>query len=286
MPRSVLNWVIAAAGLGVIALGVVLRPAITEGPCTVVQPPVSLPDLPEASGLAVSRRHPGILWSHNDSGNSTTLFAVDSAGALRARVRVPVATRDWEDISAARCPAGDCLYLADIGDNRLARTRLHVYRIPEPRLDARETAAPEVFTATYPDGAHNAEALFVVDDAVFVITRDRASAVYRAPLPAGAGGDLSLRRVGQLALASITDAETSPDGAWIVARTAKAVLLYAPADLTRGGTLRETWRISIEGLKEPQGEGVALDRDGMLYLVSEGRAWSRAGRFISLRCAF
>lgn len=33
-----------------------------------------------------------------------------------------------------------------------------------------------------------------------------------------------------------------------------------------------------------QGEGAALGADGMLYLVSEGRPWNRAGRFISLRC--
>lgn len=286
MPRSVLTLLIGALGLAVIVAGVVLRPAQRTGPCSVVQAAVNLPDIPEASGLAVSRRHPGILWSHNDSGNAAMLFAVDTTGALRARVRVPITTRDWEDISAAPCPAGDCLFIADIGDNRLARPRLRLYRVTEPALDARDTAAPDEFTATYPDGPHNAEALFLIGDAIFVITRDRASAVYRAPLPRMGGGDLALQRIGQLALGPITDAETSPDQSWIAARTSKAVLIYRPADVMRGGTIREVRRISIEGLKEPQGEGVAPGSGGMLYLASEGRPWSRGGWFISLRCTF
>jgi uncharacterized protein YjiK len=37
-------------------------------------------------------------------------------------------------------------------------------------------------------------------------------------------------------------------------------------------------------LKEPQGEGVALDSNGMLYLASEGRFWNRSGRLLSLKC--
>ena len=61
-----------------------------------------LPEIPEASGLAVSRRDPGLLWSHNDSGSAAVLFALDTAGTMRGRVRVPVKTRDWEDVSAAR----------------------------------------------------------------------------------------------------------------------------------------------------------------------------------------
>lgn len=42
-------------------------------------------------------------------------------------------------------------------------------------------------------------------------------------------------------------------------------------------------RIPIGGLREAQGEGVALDGK-MLYLSSEGSQWNRAGRVVSLRC--
>src|SRR5688572_14273870 len=113
------------------------------GPCIVVHR-ASVAEIPEASGLAVSRRNPDVLWSHNDSGNETVLFALDARGALRGRVRVPIRTRDWEDVSVARCPAGDCLYFADIGDNsnRPARGAIEIYRVPEPAQgDAENSSA-------------------------------------------------------------------------------------------------------------------------------------------------
>src|SRR5882672_6380168 len=130
--------------IGLIVVAVIVRPDDAAAPCVVVHPATMLPEIPEASGLAVSRRNPGILWSHNDSGHAPVLFAVDAAGALRGRVRVPILTRDWEDVSAARCPAGDCLYIADIGDNGLARRRIQIYRVPEPAPGDAETAPPEV----------------------------------------------------------------------------------------------------------------------------------------------
>lgn len=271
--------------IGVIGsiVAVIVRPHDEAGPCVVVHTAI-LPEIPEASGLAVSRRNPGILWSHSDSGNATVLFALDAAGALRGRVRVPIPTRDWEDISAARCPAGDCLYIADIGDNRLARRHIQIYRVPEPAPGDAETAPPEVFSAVYADGPHNAEALFVVGADVFVVTRDRTGGLYRSTRPLSGGVELTLERVGQLELAAVSDAEASPDEASIVVRTPKAVVIYRTADVIRGGTVPSALRIPIEGLKEPQGEGVALGADGMLYLASEGRPWNRAGRFIGLRC--
>src|SRR5262245_26180853 len=168
-----------AIGSGIFALMVIARPDDAAGPC-VVTDRAALPEIPEASGLAISRRNNGIIWSHNDSGNAAILFALDASGALRGRVRVPVTTRDWEDISAGRCPAGDCLYIADIGDNPHERRFVRIYRVAEPAPGDPETARPEVFTARYADGAHNAEALFVVGEDLFVVTKDRAGGVYRS----------------------------------------------------------------------------------------------------------
>ena len=261
-----------------------LRPSVDAdhaGPCNVVHR-TSLPEISEASGLAAGRRNPGVLWSHNDSGNATVLFALDERGGLRGRVRVPVRTRDWEDISAARCPAGDCLYIADIGDNGLARRRIEIYQVPEPAPGDTETAQPVVYTAAYADGPHNAEALFVLGSDVFVVTRDRTGGLYRSTLNRR---DITLERIGQLGLAAVSDAEASPDQTSVVVRTPKSVVTYRTTDISRGGMVRPERRISVEGLNEPQGEGVALDAAGILYLASEGRPWNRAGRFISLRCS-
>lgn len=258
------------------------RPERATGPCVVVGAPAMIPELRESSGLAVSGRNPGLLWSHNDSGNAAVLFALDTTGIVRGRVRVPIRTRDWEDISAARCPSGDCLYLADIGDNQRRRRQVQIYRVAEPLPGDTETAPPDVFNASYSDGPHNAEAMFIVDADAFIITRDRTAGVYRATMPPSGARELTFRRVAELGLAAVTDAETSRDGTSVVVRTSHEAVLYRTADLMRGAST-PYFRIRIDGLREPQGEGVALD-GGMLYLSSEGKQWSRAGRLISLRC--
>lgn len=257
-----------------------LRPSESLGPCTVASGPAMLPDIPETSGLAVSRRDPGLLWSHNDSGNAAELFGLDLTGTVRQRVRVPIQTRDLEDISAARCPTNDCLYIADIGDNSQARRQIRIHRVAEPAPGETETAPPESFNGTYADGPHNAEALFVIGEDLFIITRDRTGGVYRSTR--SGGNELRFHRIGQLGLGSVTDAEASPDEKTVVVRTSRQVLLYRTDDLIAGRDVPYV-RIPIDGLKEPQGEGVALD-GRIVYLSSEGMPWNRAGRLVSLHC--
>jgi hypothetical protein len=258
-------------------------PAGSAGPCTVAAGPARLPGIEESSGLAVSRRTPGVLWSHNDSGYDAVLFALDTAGALRGRVRVPIRTRDWEDVSAAPCPSGDCLYIADIGDNRRNRPRIQIYRVAEPAPGDAETAAPEVFNASYADGPHNAEAMFVAGANLVIVTRERGGGVYRATIASTGSRDLTFQPIGDLGLsAPVSDAEASRDGASVVVRTSREIVFYRTDDLTRGSS-RPYFRILIEGLREPQGEGVAIDGN-MLFLSSEGRPWTRGGVFMSLRC--
>src|SRR5881394_1013410 len=42
----------------------------------------------EASGLAASRRNPGVLWTHNDAGSTPRLFALSTNGTLLRSFRV------------------------------------------------------------------------------------------------------------------------------------------------------------------------------------------------------
>ena len=261
-----------------------LSPRRTTGPCTRIGDVAFLQDVPEASGLALSRRHPGLLWTHNDSGHATELFAVDAAGSLQGRVRVPIRTRDFEDISAGRCPTGDCLYIADIGDNDHVRRDVRVLRIPEPEPGDGQTAQPGAFTLTYPDGPRNAEALFVVDMTVYVVTRDGTGVIFRSTTPLGDTPAVRMERIGELGLSGVSDAEVSRNGLSVVVRTSREAIVYRTADLLRGGSALSGVRIPVQGLREPQGEGVALDGD-VLYLVSEGWQWNRAGRLLSLRCS-
>ncbi len=249
--------------------------------CEIIGGPTHLKGIAEASGLTLSRRTAGMLWSHNDSG-APVLFGVSASG-VRSQVRIPSATVvDWEDISAARCASGDCLYIADIGDNRLARRSVTVYRIAEPGSSVSETSRPDVFTAQYPDGPHDAEAVFVVDAGLFIITKDDVGAMYRLPQPLTSGAPMTLQRVGTLGLRRVTDADASPDGRFVAVRTNDELVFYRTKDLTNGGATPRGTRTSLRTLKEPQGEGVTLDGDGDVYLASEGAG--RAGSLTSLHC--
>jgi hypothetical protein len=151
---------------------------------------VPLPSLSEASGLTLSHRTPGLLWAHNDSG-PPVLFALTTAGVVKGLVRVTGAEiDDWEDITVGACPGGSCVYIADIGDNGRTRRQIRIYRVAEPASGDSATKPAEAFDAAYPDGAHDAEAMFVTRDGrLFLITKDdpASTALYRFPHPLRAG---------------------------------------------------------------------------------------------------
>src|SRR5688572_28990511 len=61
---------------------------------------VQLEGLSESSGLAASRKYPGVFWTHNDGEKIPHLYAFDRSGKQRGRVRITGAKiYDWEDIA-------------------------------------------------------------------------------------------------------------------------------------------------------------------------------------------
>src|SRR5215468_8138892 len=53
----------------------------------------------ESSGLVASRKHPGVYWTHNDSGNPAVIFAITHEGKFVAEFPVAAKNNDWEDIA-------------------------------------------------------------------------------------------------------------------------------------------------------------------------------------------
>jgi hypothetical protein len=269
----------------------ILTAAVFEGSLARAQPPLCtvtagvtpLAGVGEASGVAVSRRTPGILWSHNDSGRAS-LFAFDNAGNAKGRVELTgVTVDDWEDLAIGQCPEGSCLYIADIGDNNRARSGITIFRVPEPRADDKTTAPAETWTMTYPDRAHDAEALFATSAGqLFLVSKEdaRTTTLYRVPSPAGSAGRLQL--VAQLPLDRVTGGAASPDGNWVALRTNTELLFYPAADLIAGKSVQPR-RFDLKPLKERQGEGVAFGPDGVVYLVGEGGG--KGGTLATIKCA-
>jgi hypothetical protein len=262
-------------------------------PCRPAGSLIDVAGLTEASGIAVSRRAPGSLWAHNDSGRPV-LFALDGNGAVTRRLQISGAEiEDWEDLAVGRCPAGSCLYIADIGDNNAVRKRISVFQAAEPAGGDASAGVDAVFHATYPTGPQDAEAFFVTGDGrLYIVTKGNTGpiALYRFPDPLRAGATVQLERVGEPRTSGraesadrITGAATSPDGRVVVLRTHTTLQFYRTADLV-AGNWRELARASLKDLREPQGEGVAFGADHTVYLVGEAGRDLRAGTFVRLSC--
>jgi hypothetical protein len=253
-----------------------------------------LAGLPEASGLAASVATPGRLWSHNDSGKPE-IFALDAKGTVTGRVGVSGATvEDWEAIASGKCGTGTCLFIADIGDNAARRKQITVYRIPEPVNGAASVKVDAVIRGSYPDGAHDAEALLAAPDGVlYIVTKGETGpvALYRMPREGWGGATTRLERVGSALQkgkagepARITDGAISPDGEQVVLRTLESLTFYRAADFLKGD-FKEVRRIDLRPLREPQGEGVAFGSGGTVYVAGEGGGRSPSGTLAVLTCA-
>ena len=296
MSQSFTNRFIRTIVSGIFVLGSPGRPATAQAPqpapqCTPAAALVAVPELSEGSGIAASRLTPGRFWAHNDSGDPV-LFALDSTGRVVGRLQLPGASvDDWEAVAVGSCPSGSCIYVADIGDNNGTRKRITLYRAPEPAAATGPAEVKDVFHATYPDGAHDAEALLVAADGrLHVVTKGNTGpvALYRFPAELQAGSTMRLERVGEPrprgSTDKITDGAVSPDGRWVVLRSTRALLFYRATDLW-AGNWREAGRVALDTVGEPQGEGVTFGADNSLYLISEGGGWKQPGRFARLTCS-
>ncbi|HEX2190843.1 MAG TPA: hypothetical protein VHG51_18190 [Longimicrobiaceae bacterium] len=262
--------------------------------CSVEQRSVPLPEtVSESSGLAESRRRPGIFWTHNDSGGDAVLFAMDAGGRLLGTVAVTGAqNRDWEDVAAGPCPAGACLYVADTGDNEAGRRNVELYRVPEPEPGAAATAPAERMTLRYPGGPRDSEAMFVLPDGgIYLVTKGRRNPVelYRVPGVFRAGATATLQRVSSLSTAEpgrinqVTGAAATPDGTRVAVRTYTGLYLFRTADLLASSEPTAD-RVDLASLGEPQGEAVEIRDDGSVFLTSESPGKGEPGVLSRLAC--
>jgi hypothetical protein len=241
-----------------------------------------------------SRRFPGVLWTLNDSDNPAEIFATDSLGRDLGVFTVRGAKNDdWEAIAAGRCGDGDCLYIADTGDNEEIRHSARLYRVPEPSVPPRGgagfTARAEALEVRYPDGPHDVEAALVAPDgAVLLVTKGRTGGVlaFRIHASAWARGSVTATRLGRLPLASgglgamVTDASLSPDGGRVAVRTYLEIFFFrlTPADTFEPLGIA----CDVAGL-ELQGEGIAWVGPDRFVLTSEG-AFGAPGTVTTVRC--
>jgi Tol biopolymer transport system component len=255
----------AAAALAALCWLAVAAPAQeVEGAEVVVR--LEDPRIYESSGLALSRRHQAVLWTHNDSGGAPELYAVGADGEKLATLTLAGAqARDWEAIAAGRDDRGrPALFVGDIGDNNGVWPEVAVYRVAEP-AELRDATVPAVrFRLRYADGPRDAEALLVDPrgNRLYVATKDAAGgSLYRAPARLRTGQVNVLRRVTRVP-PLITDGAFAPDGRGFVLRDYQGAFVYAAPGRRVGD-----FALPLQF----QGESITVSADGRSVLAgSEG----------------
>jgi hypothetical protein len=250
------------------------------------------PAIVEASGLAQSWRNADVLWTHNDSGDTSRVFALTTAGeALGVYELEGGRPSDWEDMAVGPGPepGASYLYMGDVGDNAMRRANIRVRRVAEPEVVRGDApfslrlGGVESFTLVYPDGAHNCETLLVdpLSGDVYVVVKsnDGVSPVYRAAAPLSAEGDIRLERVANLTFGQAplrgntltTGGTISPAGDAILVRTYGSAFLWRRAPGATVGAALATEPCPLPLAPERQGEAIGYAADGSGYFtVSEG----------------
>ncbi|WP_436531201.1 hypothetical protein [Actinoplanes sp. HUAS TT8] len=234
--------------------------------------------LDELSGLVATADGYVTVNDGADEASHRKIFYLTKNCSVRRTVSYPSRPRDTEDLQLGR---DGTLWVGDIGDNGASRDTIALWKL------APGSSKPGLFRLSYPDGAHNAEALLIAPDGtpIIVTKTPGAAGIYVLSGPLKASGTTKLKLAGSVSVPItatsnpfsfagrlvITGAATSPDGSRVVLRTYADAFEY---DVTGGdvvaaltsGTPRQ-----IPLPDEPQGESVAYTVDGTALLtVSEG----------------
>ena len=214
------------------------------------------PEIIESSGLIAQTAGSRPSTTPGDAGR---VFTIDPADGTT------VAETSWDgepvDVeSMALTPEGDVL-VGDTGDNAAERDSIELIRVPFGQDGAVD---PTTYELVYPDGAHDCESLLVHPKTgqVLVVAKEFIGRLYAGPE--------------QLDQAGPNRLECSRRGA--ADRHRRCLLpgreALHPAWLREGGRLRlavpRPGRRRVLPPDQEQGEGIAVGKDGSVYLSSEG----------------
>lgn len=268
----------------VLGLAVAGSVRAAEPPSWQTQGLVSAGELTEASGLAASRRQPGLLWTHNDSGHAPVLYGLGVDGRLRERVAVQATAGDWEDIAAFEWQGRPHLAIADTGDNLAWRRRVQILLLVEPEAGARTVAVERILQLRFPQGPRDVEAIAVDERRGQILLLEKRvppAELYAVDLD---GPDEQLaRRIGVMADTGASargwkgrDLATAmvlhPNGRELIVMTYLRVLRFiAAASGDWGAALAAGPQASVPLPRDQRlYEALTVDADGAWWALSEG----------------
>lgn len=180
----------------------------------------------ESSGLVVSRRYPGVRWTHNDGANRF-LFAMREDGSYIRAFPVAASFVDWEDITMDRL--GN-LYLADTGADGAARSHVAIHRVREPNpYRLKNIRVERTWYVRFPGQREDCEAFFVSGGFGYLVSKPELggrATIYGFPL-ASLARSILLRRIATVDVpGDVTAAAISADSSRLAILTHKGPVLY------------------------------------------------------------
>lgn len=232
----------------------------------------------EASALLKSRKHPGVFWTLNDSGNAPHLFAIDRIGQLLAEYDVKKALNiDWE--AMAQDEEGH-LYVGDVGNNAIRLPRRFVYQVREPETLAsydKGQPLPELqvekrFPYRFPEKPFDAEAMFFHRGSLYLFSKIHekgVSKLYRLSLETP-DKDVTLEEICAVPdLKVVTDCSLSRDGKRLALCSYDYVALFDRDPDEPLSKLKDKKPMVVR-FQPTEIEGCAWDGDELI-LVAESR---------------
>jgi hypothetical protein len=211
----------------------------------------------------------------NDGGDQVSVFMLDAGCQVVDVHTAAVDPYDPEDMAVA---ADGTVWLADTGDNKSVRTTVALIAL-------RPDGSTSVYRLTYPDGAHDAEALLLPPDGTpYIVTKEilGASGVYRPAVALVDGGTVALAKVasvnltvtgtpggpvGQAGQLLVTGGAVARDGSAIALRTYTDAYVWPLSGSDVPGALAAA-PVRTPLPDSPQGEAISFSSDSRNLVVA------------------
>ena len=238
--------------------------------------------LTESSGIEITDRNH--IWSHNDSGGNHELYEFDSTGILLRTLNIQNSTNhDWEEL--AQDSAGN-IYIGDFGNNNNDRNNLAIYKISNPDLVAGTSIASQKIKFTYPDQVDfppgdslknfDMEAFFWYNHSLYLFSKNRTvpydgfTKLYQLPENPGTYTAVLLDSfytgMGPFYVTSVTSADISPDGKFMVLLSGLHVFLFSNFS---GNNFFAGNEQELNFAELTQKEAIVFINDHEIYLTDE-----------------
>ena len=255
-------------------------------------------EIDESSGLSVSRRHTGVMYTHNDKGGRNVLYAVEiNSGKRLATLTINnVINFDWEDLAYGPCaddcrigscsttsaPGRYCIYISETGDHSGDGAKNKIYMVREPAV-IRDQDVDVVDTLKFSWSESDCETLMATPTGqLYVVSKvkNKKSKIAQIPVSAWDGGDRVALNMSQTKEIDLITTSKGPQGGDVSPGGTEMVLVFemdvfyfysADGDFLEVVSTQQPQRITNYKRVEST-EAIAWSADGQgFYTIAEGK---------------